>query len=167
MKQRLLAITLLLLTASSLVAQGPPRGGGGGRAGFKIPDPVLFNGPPPPEEFLDLVGLESTQYDAYRRQYVAFMDQTRAQRDSLLDLRRQMRDALQAGGVAGGRAGGREGGEQLQKTMGALEKQQKAFDETLRTVITEAQYKRYEAWRRDELARTEREMRERLGGPPR
>src|SRR5262245_61498760 len=77
MHQRLLALSLLLLTATSLVAQGPPRGAGGGRAGFRIPDPVLFNGPPPPEEFLDLVGLDSTQYTAYREQYVAFMDQTR------------------------------------------------------------------------------------------
>jgi hypothetical protein len=163
MKQGLLAITLLLLTASNLVAQGPPRGGGGGRAGFKAPDPVLFNGPPPPEEFLDLVGLDSTQYDAYRRQYAAFMDQTRAPRDSLLEFRRQMRDAFQAGG----RAGEPAGGEHLQKTMRELEKKQKTFDETLKTVITEAQIKRYEAWRRDELARAEREMRERFGGPQR
>jgi hypothetical protein len=162
MKQRLLAISLLLLTASSLVAQGPPRGGTGGRAAFKVPDPILFNGPPPPEEFLDLVSLDSTQYTAYREHYVTFMDQTRVQRDSLLEFRRQMRDAMQAGG----RPGGRAGGDQIQKTMGGLEKQQKVFDEELKALITEAQYKRYEAWRKEELARAEREIRERFGGPP-
>ena len=159
MKHRLLAILLLLLAASSLVAQAPPRGDGGGRTGYKIPDPVLFNGPPPPEEFLDLVSLDSTQYSAYRDQYVAFMDQTRFQRDSLLDFRRQMRERYERGGMGGG-------GKQIQKTLGAMEKQQKVFDETLKTVITEAQYKRYESWRRDELTRAEREFRERFGGGP-
>ena len=174
MKHRLLAISLLFLTASSLVAQGPPHGGGGGRAGFKVPDPVLFDGPPPPEEFLDLVSLDSTQYSAYREQYVAFMDQTRFQRDSLLEFRRQMRERFEAGGMGGGgmsggdrgrRGGG--GGEQIQKTLGAMEKEQKVFDETLKTVITEAQYKRYESWRRDELTRAERDLRERFGAGPR
>ena len=166
MNQRFLALSLLLLSTTALVAQGPPRGGGGGRSGFKIPDPVLFNGPPVPEEFVDLVSLDFTQYDAYRLQYVAFMDQTRVQRDSLLELRRQMRERFESGGMPGGRDGGRAGGEKIQKVLGEMEKQQKAFDETLKTVITEAQYKRYEAWRRDELARAEREMRERYGGPP-
>jgi hypothetical protein len=161
MKDRLFAISLLLLTATSLVAQGPPYGGGGSRAGFRIPDPVLFNGPPPPEEFLDLVSLDSIQYSAYRDQYVAFMDQTRFQRDSLLEFRRQMRERFESGGMGGG------GGEQIRKALGEMEKQQKAFDETLKTVITQAQYKRYESWRRDELTRAEREMRERFGGGPR
>jgi hypothetical protein len=50
--------------------------------------------------------------------------------------------------------------------MGGLEKQQKVFDEELKALITEAQYKRYEAWRKEELARAEREIRERFGGPP-
>jgi hypothetical protein len=174
MKHRLIAISLLLLTATSVVAQGPPRGGAGGRAGFKIPDPVLFNGPPPPEEFLDLVSLDSTQYTAYRVQYVAFMDQTRFQRDSLLEFRRQMRERFESGEMSGGGmgAGGRGPrgggeGEKIQKTLGEMEKHQKAFDETLKTVINESQFKRYEAWRRDELTRAEREMRERFGSGPR
>lgn len=167
MKHRLLAISLLLLTASSLVAQGPPRGGGGGRAGFKVPDPVLFNGPPPPEELMDLVSLDSTQYSAYREQYVTFMEQTRVQRDSLLEFRRQLRERFASGGMGSGGGRGPRGDEQIQKALGAMEKQQKVFDEALKTVITEAQYKRYEAWRKEELTRAEREMRERFGAGPR
>jgi hypothetical protein len=102
------------------------------------------------------------------------MDQTRFQRDSLLEFRRQMRERFEAGGMGGGgmsggdrgrRGGG--GGEQIQKTLGAMEKEQKVFDETLKTVITEAQYKRYESWRRDELTRAERDLRERFGAGPR
>lgn len=162
MRSILVPVLALALMTSTLVAQGP-RGSGAGRAAFKVPDPVLFNGPPPPEEFLDLVGLDSTQYTAYRVQYVAFMEQTRPQRDSLLELRRQMRDAFQVGG----REGGRAGGDKLQKSMGEIEKRQKGFDEELKTFLTEPQFKRYEGWRKEELARAEQEIRERFGAPPR
>lgn len=57
----------------------------------------------------------------------------------------------------GGHDRGGGAGEQIQKTLGEMEKEQKAFDEALKAVITEAQYKRYESWRRDELTRAERE----------
>ncbi len=128
---------------------------------IKVPDPILFNGPPPPEDFLDLVGLDSTQYDTYRVQYSTFMDQTRPQRDSLLEFRRQMRESFDMGGRPGGQRGGGEG----QKTMGELEKRQKAFDESLKTVLREDQFKRYEAWRKEEQVKAERDFRERYGVP--
>ena len=162
MQRKLLILLALAVFMSPLAAQDP-RPGGGGRGAFRVPDPILFNGPPPPEELLDLVGLDSTQYNAYRVQYVSFMEETRPARDSLLEIRRQMRDAYEAGGQAGGRAGG----EKLQKTMGELEKRQKEFDQVLKTVLNATQLKRYESWRKEELARAEREIRERFGGPPR
>jgi hypothetical protein len=134
---------------------------------MKVPDPILFNGPPTPEDFLDLVGLDMTQYDAYRMQYSAFMEQTRPQRDSLLEFRRRMREAM-APGVAApepGRGAGRQGGGQFQKTFGEMEKRQKEFDEALKPILREPQLKRYEAWRKEELAKAERDMREQFGMP--
>lgn len=167
MRQRLLALTAFLLLASTLHAQQPR--GGPPRGGMRVPDPILFNGPPTPEDFLDLVALDSIQYTAYRTRYVNFMEQTRPQRDSLLDLRRQMRDAMQSGAMPPeGRQGG-PGGEardKMQKMVGQLDKQQKVFDEELKVLLKEPQYKRYEAWRKEELSRAEREMRERFGGGP-
>ena len=178
MTRRLLTLILLAgLAATSLSAQGP-RGGppGGGRGQFRMPDPVFFNGPPLPEDFLDLVTLDSIQYNAYRVQYMNFMEATRPQRDSLLEIRRQMRDAFESGGMGagmppgggrqGGRAGGGEGRDKMQKMLGELEKQQKVFDEELKVLLQEPQYKRYEAWRKDEMTRAERQMRERFGGRP-
>lgn len=136
---------------------------------MKFPDPILFNGPPPPEDFLDLVGLDSTQYDSYRVQYSAFMEQTRPQRDSLLEFRRRMRESFEMGGQEGGRPGGRPGGQrgggEAQKAMGELEKRQKEFDESLKTVLREDQFKRYEAWRKEEQVKAERDFRERYGVP--
>ena len=128
---------------------------------MKVPDPILFNGPPPPEDFLDLVGLDSAQYDTYRVQYSTFMDQTRPQRDSLLEFRRQMRESFDMGSRPDRQRGG--GGEQ--KTMGELEKRQKAFDESLKTILREDQFKRYEAWRKEEQVKAERDFRERYGVP--
>lgn len=133
-----------------------------------MPDPVLFSGPPLPEDFLDLVTLDSAQYNAYRTQYMNFMQATRPQRDSLLEMRRQMRDAFESGmgGMppGGGRQGGGEGRDKMQKMLGELEKQQKVYDEELKVLLKEPQYKRYETWRKDEYTRAEREMRDRFGG---
>lgn len=161
-------VTLLVLTALPLIGQPGGRGGSGGR--MQVPDPILFNGPPPPEDFLDLVGLDTTQYDPYRLQYTAFMEQTRPQRDSLMEFRRQMRDAMGPIDPSSGAPpsmGGRPGGDKIQKILSELEKRQKEFDEGLKTLLREPQLKRYEAWRKEELAKAEREMRERFGGPPR
>ena len=134
---------------------------------MKVPDPILFNGPPIPEDFLDLVGLDSTQYDTYRVHYATFMEQTRPQRDSLLEFRKRMREAM-APGVAApepGRGTGRQGSGQIQKTIGEMEKRQKEFDESLKPILREPQLKRYEAWRKEEQARAEREMRDQFGMP--
>jgi len=155
---------LLVLLAAPLPAQQPGRGPG--RTAFKIPDPILFNGPPTPEDFLDLVGLDSTQYDAYRVHYTTFMDNTRPQRDSLLEARREMRDAMVQAQTSGTPPDRPAGGGQLQKTMGELEKRQKDFDAGLRTILREPQIKRYESWRKEELARAEKALRERYGMPP-
>ena len=134
---------------------------------MKVPDPILFNGPPTPEDFVDLVGLDLTQYDAYRVQYSAFMEQTRPQRDSLVEIRRQVREAMGPGVAAAEppRGGGRQGGSLFQKTMGEMEKRQKEFDEGLKLILREPQLKRYESWRKEEFAKAEREIRERYGVP--
>lgn len=154
-------LCLLALTALPLAAQP---GGSGGR--MRVPDPILFNGPPPPEDFLDLVGLDTTQYDSYRLQYSAFMEETRPRRDSLMEFRRMMRDAMGPLDPSGAppRSSSRPGGGDLiQKILSELEKRQKVFDEALKAVLREPQLKRYEAWRKEELAKAEREMRERWG----
>jgi len=166
--RRICLTALLALTALPLAAQPGNRGGSAGR--MRLPDPVLFNGPPPPEDFLDLVGLDSTQYDPYRLQYTAFMEQTRPQRDSLMEFHRQIRDAmgpLDPSSRAAPSMGGVQGGDKIQKILAELEKRQKEFDEGLKTVLREPQLKRYEAWRKEEVAKAERETRERFGGPPR
>jgi hypothetical protein len=164
MTRAILLSGLLLVLAAPLPAQQPGRGPG--RMTFKVPDPILFNGPPTPEDFLDLVGLDSTQYNAYRVHYSAFMEQTRPQRDSLLEARREMRDAMAQAQMSGTPPDRPAGGGQLQKTMGVLEKRQKEFDEGLKSLLREPQVKRYESWRKEELARAERELRERYGMPP-
>lgn len=166
-----LLVTLLVFTAVPLVAQQGGRGMGGGSRTMRVPDPILFNGPPTPEDFLDLVGLDSTQYDGYRLHYSAFMDSTRTQRDTLMEFRRQMRDAMgpmdpnapmpEMHSRSGGSSRGR-----IEKILSEMEKKQKEFDEGLKVILREPQLKRYEAWRKEELARAEREMRERFGGPP-
>jgi hypothetical protein len=165
-------VVLLALASAPLSAQAGGRGMAAGRT-MRVPDPILFNGPPPPEDFLDLVSLDSTQYDAYRQHYTSFMDSTRAQRDTLMEFRRQMRDAMgpmdpnAPAPEMRGRSGGGGSRGQIEKTLSELEKKQKEFDEGLKPILREAQLKRYEAWRKEELARAEREMRERFGGPPR
>jgi hypothetical protein len=150
-------------------------GGGGMGRSMSRPnfDPVLFNGPPPPEEMLDLVHLEAAQYQAYADQYRGFMESTKVVRDSVLEFRQQMRQSMEIGMESGpsrdpeGIEARRHEMDALQKQLQTLEHHQKTFDETLKKTLTEVQYQAYEKWRKDERARAEREMAEMMGGRPR
>ena len=161
----LVLFTILVVLPDPAAGQGPGgrMGGGRGPGGMPRPnfDPVLFDGPPVPEEMVDLVQLEPAQYEPYAGQYRIFMQETKAVRDSVLEMRRLMRDMMgQMGGAgASGKRGSRDRGkmearrlkmEAMQKQMQTLERHQKAFDENLKSLLSREQFKNYERWRQEQ-----------------
>jgi hypothetical protein len=153
-----LAFTIVAATMlSSLAAQeyGPERPGqsghgppGMGPRGGAPPDPVVLEGPPPPEEFARIVELSDDRKPAYATRYERFMAATRVTRDSLKSLRQSMREAFEGGGAARG-------------LREELEHQQQVFDEGLKDSLSKDEWKRYQKWREERRKQVERDRGER------
>jgi hypothetical protein len=122
-----------------------PEGGRGGRR-MTRPDPVVFNGPPAPAEFARIVKLPAENVTRYTQLYDRFMETTRPQRDSLAAMRRDRREAYNQGD----RETARRHRGQLRPLAEDLARQQVTFDDTLKPILTKAQWKRYEQWREDQ-----------------
>ena len=138
----LLACGLLAAPAVLAAQDGPPPGGRAGAGPrFPRPDPVVVNGPPAPGEFRDLVGLDESQATRYGGLYDRYMENTRAERDSLQGMRESMRQAFRGGERPAGPPAG------MQDLVQSLEKQQRVFDDTLKEMLGKDQYKKYQDWR--------------------
>jgi hypothetical protein len=116
-----------------------------------------------------LVGLDGDGQTRYGIMYQNLMTSTKPQRDSIAALRAQRMAERQGGG--GGRGpGGMQG---MRAIRQYLEDRQKQFDEALKDVLDQGQFKKYQDWRgqrRKEAEDRMREMRQRNGdgmdGPP-
>lgn len=164
----LVAMLTLAGTAAAQEYDRPHgRGGEGNRGGHGMgrmaaPDPVVLQGPPAPPEFAQIVELPADQVDRYAEMYERLMTTTRPQRDSLETLRRGMREAFESRD----RASAKRQRAVAQPLVEELERRQAAFDATLRDLLDQGQWKRYEHWRDDERKRANNERQNRRRGDP-
>jgi hypothetical protein len=126
------------------------------------PDPIVLHGPPAPSEFARIVELPADQVSRYAEMYDRLMTTTRPQRDSLETLSRGMREAVESRD----RASAERQRAVVQPLVQELERRQAAFDGTLRDLLEQSQWKRYERWRDDERKRANDERRGRRRGQP-
>jgi hypothetical protein len=139
------------------------RGGGpGGMRRMAAPDPIVLHGPPAPPEFARIVELPADQVERYAEMYDRLMTTTRPQRDSLETLSRDMREAFESRD----RASAERQRAVVRPLVQELERRQAAFDGTLRDLLEQSQWKRYERWRDDERKRANDERRDRRRGQP-
>lgn len=170
------ACTLLMAFPVLLNAQedrppGEGRGmnrGGGGRG--MMMDPVVMEGPPAPDSMAGLVGLSGDGLARYSTMYQNLMTSTKPQRDSAAALRAQRMAERQGGGPDARARGGAQGMREIRQY---LEDRQKQFDDALKDVLDQSQFRKYQDWRgqrRKEAEDRMREMRQRngdgMGGPP-
>jgi hypothetical protein len=164
----LVAMLTLAGTAAAQESDHPHgRGGGGNRGGHGMgrmaaPDLVVLQGPPAPPEFARIVELPADRVDRYAEMYERLMTTTRPQRDSLETLRRDMREALESRD----RAAAERQRAVLRPLVQELERKQAAFDGTLRDLLEQSQWKRYERWRDDERKRAKDERGDRQREDP-
>jgi len=176
----LAGLVLLGLSAVPLAAQGPGGGGGwgmpgghgghhggwggghggqGGSTQHAVPDPVIIEGPPKPDDFAAMFQLADSQRARYDSLYHSLMDSTADDRDSVAAARQEIREAFQSGD--------REGAEQPMHTLRTLtkdlENRQKKFDDSLKHLLTHDQWKDYDKWRGERRKEAEEEMRGRYG----
>ncbi len=136
----------LLAAPLALEAQGGPPPGGAPGAGARPPrgpDPVVVEGPPAPGEFRDLTGITEEQATKYGVLYDNLMAATRATRDSLQQFREQMgrrHDRAERDSVP-------PRGDGPRALVTGLEQKQRAFDESLKGLLSREQYAKYQAWR--------------------
>ncbi len=137
---------------------GMRHGGGEGMRGApKAADPVILDGPPAPAQMTQLVDLNDAQLPQYDSLYQAFMNQTQSERDSARAAQRLMETAFQGGD----REAARERGSSLRDLTNDLGKQQKAFDDRLKDLLTKDQRNAYEDWRDQQRKFAEDQQRER------
>jgi hypothetical protein len=134
--------------------------GGPGMRPMAAPDPVVLHGPPAPSEFARIVELPADQVGRYADMYDRLMTTTRPQRDSLETLRRGVREAFESRD----RASAERLGGVAQPLVQELARRQAAFDGTLRDLLEQSQWKRYERWRDDERKRAKDERGDRRRG---
>lgn len=136
----------LLAAPLALEAQGGPPPGGSMGAGARPPrgpDPVVVEGPPAPGEFRDLTGITEEQATKYGVLYDNLMAATRVTRDSL----QQFRASMRGGRDRAERDSTPSRGDGPRALVTGLEQKQRAFDESLKGLLSKEQYARYQAWR--------------------
>jgi hypothetical protein len=172
---RVLAVTVALaappLTGSALAqgtddprapgatgAPGDQSGPGMRRHGARGPgrmaalDPVVVEGPPAPAEFARIVELPGDKVDRYTQLYDRLMSSTRPQRDSLAAMRRDLREAFDQGD----RDAARQHRGKFRPLAEELARQQASFDDALKPLLAEVQWKRYQHWRDDQRKQAEK-----------
>lgn len=160
-----LAVPPLAVSAAAQVPDGPgahDAPGDGGAPGMRHgmrgagrmspPDPVVLTGPPAPAEFARIVALPADRVGGYAQLYDRFMSSTRPQRDSLVAMRRDLREAFEQGD---GDAAQRHRGE-FRPLAEELERRQATFDEALQPMLAKDQWKRYQHWRDDQRKQAEK-----------
>ena len=133
---------------------------------------LAMRGPPEPAAFARAVGLDADQTAKYTNLRNAYLDATRAERDSLTAMRNRMRaarevpqsgprpDAAGPAGAApaGGARRGRGGMQAMRPVVDTLEVRFADFEADLAFLLTAAQQRKYEAWKEAETARVRSEL---------
>lgn len=138
---------------------GGGHGGPGGNSRHAVPDPVILEGPPQPDDFAAMFQLADSQRPRYDSLYRSLMDSTAAERDSVAAVRQDIREAFQSGD----RAAAEQPMRALRTLTKDLENQQKKFDDSLKHLLTHDQWKDYDKWREERRREAEEEMRGRYG----
>jgi hypothetical protein len=132
-------------------------GGGPGGGMMKPIDPVVAEGPPPPEQFATITSVADTQ--RYATLYGHFMANTKPQRDSLAAARTAMRDAFEDRD----REAGRRQMSLLKSLSDDLAKQQETFDKAVKEMLKKDEWKKYQDWRADRREEAEHHRQEMMG----
>lgn len=122
------------------------------------PDPVLLEGPPAPADFATIATPDSAQSARYQSLYDNLMAMTRSDRDSLRATRTAMREAR----GSQDHESMRRSAIASQELMVTLQSSQQAFDDTLKAMLSDEQFKRYEGWRQQRRKQAEEEMKQRM-----
>lgn len=158
-------LTLLLLASMvsvPLLAQGTGAGMGGGMGGGgtgmgrrgmgmgggagRRPDfdPVVLDGPPPPERIDSVMTLDSLQKGRYGTLYQNFMASTKSERDQV----KEARESFRNGGADSDPDARQHSRDSMRGAMQTLQDRQKEFDDTLKEFLTKDQEKQYSDWRK-------------------
>jgi primase-polymerase (primpol)-like protein len=131
-------------------------GGGGRRPDF---DPVVLDGPPPPERIDSVMTLDTLQKGRYASLYQNFMASTKSERDQI----KQARESFRNGGADSDPDARQHSRDSMHGAMQTLEDRQKDFDDTLKEFLTKDQLKHYSDWRKARRKEFE-DMRKQRGG---
>ncbi len=135
--------------------------------GRPMMDPVIFEGPPKPEEMTSIATLDQGQQQHYSTLYNNFMAETKQDRDSLAALRQARRASATAAPGEEGSGPGRRGMPEAQGIRSDLEERQHGFDAALKDFFSKEQFRRYEGWCDQKRKDFRGRMRDgRPGGPP-
>lgn len=113
------------------------RGGAARGPGYGGADPALIQAPPTPAEMTTLAHLDTVQGSRYSTIFDRFMEDTRAERDSL---------RLGAGSRAGQPAAGPPSSSDMQSLVRDLAHERKTFDGVLKDMLSKDQWKSYQKW---------------------
>jgi Spy/CpxP family protein refolding chaperone len=142
-----------LAFAAPAAAQDTVAGAHPHRGGFAL------SGPPEPEEFQRITGLEEAKQEQYANLYQRYMTNTQPQRDSLKASVEKMREAFQQGD----REKAREQRPAARELRSRLADQRKDFEHEVKQLLSQDQWKKYEKWRDDQRARARKQWREARG----
>ncbi len=120
--------------------------------------------PPEPAAFARAVGLDADQTAKYGNLRKAYLDATRAERDSVTAMRNRLRTARQ--GAPRGHGAGptrsasrtRGGMQAMRPVVDTLEARFADFEAELAVLLTAAQQRKYDAWKEAETARVRSEL---------
>ena len=157
------------LFTAQLRGQGPgdsPGSGDGHSHGMRGPDgfqhgatdPVLLDGPPAPADFAGIASPDTAQSARYQSLYDNLMATTQDDRDSL----RATRTAMRASRGSQDHESMRQSMVASQQLVVALQGSQTAFDDALKAMLSDAQFKRDEAWRQQRRKQAEEQLKQRM-----
>jgi hypothetical protein len=143
-----LAFAVPAVAQDTVAGAHPHRGGG-----------FALSGPPEPEEFQRITGLEETKREQYTNLYQRYMTNTQPQRDSLKASVEKMREAFQQGD----REKARDQRPAARELRSRLADQRRDFEQEVKQLVSQDQWKKYEKWRDEQRARARKHWREARG----
>jgi Spy/CpxP family protein refolding chaperone len=104
---------------------------------------AAIEGPASPDIMRDSIGLNGSQLQGYTRRYENHMANTKEARDSLRTEVQAMRAAFESGD----RSAARDQRDRMEQQSKELSKQDEAFDNGLKDILTKDQQKQYKKWK--------------------